>query len=64
MAERIKLNKISLREQKQKLAMYQRFLPTLEARKQQLLMQLADVREKIKEQQKDIDDLLNICLIR
>jgi V/A-type H+-transporting ATPase subunit D len=58
MAERIKLNKISLREQKQKLAMYQRFLPTLEARKQQLLMQLAGVREKIKEQQYDIDNLL------
>ena len=31
MAERIKRNKISLRTQKQKLAMYQRFLPALEA---------------------------------
>ena len=29
MAERIKLNKISLRTQKQRLAMYQRFLPAL-----------------------------------
>ncbi|MBE9572230.1 MAG: V-type ATP synthase subunit D [Proteobacteria bacterium] len=58
MAGRIKLNKVSLREQKKKLGMFQRFLPTLEARKQQLLMQLTAVREKIKEQQIDIDNLL------
>jgi V/A-type H+-transporting ATPase subunit D len=58
MAERIKLNKISLREQKQKLAMFQRFLPSLEARKQQLLMQLAEVRDNIKKKQADIDNLI------
>lgn len=51
MAERIKLNKVSLRTQKQKLAMYQRFLPALEARKQQFLMQLAVVRKQIAEQE-------------
>ena len=58
MAARIKLNKVSLRDQKKKLGMFRRFLPTLEARKQQLLMQLTAVREKIKEQQNDIDNLL------
>ncbi len=50
MAQRIKLNKVSLREQKQKMALYQRFLPALEARKQQFLMQLAVVRKDIREQ--------------
>lgn len=47
MAQRIKLNKVSLREQKQKMALYARFLPALEARKQQFLMQLALVRKDI-----------------
>ena len=51
MAQRIKLNKVSLREQKQKMALYQRFLPALEARKQQFLMQLAVVRKDIREEQ-------------
>jgi V/A-type H+-transporting ATPase subunit D len=57
MAERIKLNKVSLREQKQKLALYQRFLPALEARKQQFLMQLALVRNAITEQEKGVEAL-------
>ena len=47
MQERIRLNKISLREQKQRMAMYRRFLPVLEAKKQQLLMQLSLVRKEI-----------------
>lgn len=51
MSERIKLNKVSLRGQKQKLAMYRRFLSALEARKQQFLMQLALVRRQIAEQE-------------
>lgn len=51
MAQRIKLNKVSLREQKQKMALYQRFLPALEARKQQFLMQLGVVRKDIREQE-------------
>ncbi|MDX9821966.1 MAG: V-type ATP synthase subunit D [Syntrophales bacterium] len=50
MSERIKLSKISLREQKQKLGMYQRFLPALEARKQQLLLYLAATQKTIAEQ--------------
>ncbi len=58
MAERIKLNKVSLRTQKQKLAMYQRFLPALEARKQQFLMQLAIVRKEIEEQEARLQEAL------
>lgn len=49
MPENIKLNKVSLREQKQKLGMYQRFLPALEARKQLFLLQQAQVRGAIRE---------------
>ena len=58
MAERIKLNKVSLRTQKQKLAMYQRFLPALEARKQQFLMHLAIVRKEIAVQEARIQEIL------
>jgi V/A-type H+/Na+-transporting ATPase subunit D len=58
MAERIKLNKVSLREQKQKLALYQRFLPALEARKQQFLMQLSIVRKEIRQQEESLAVLL------
>jgi V/A-type H+-transporting ATPase subunit D len=58
MAERIKLNKVSLREQKQKLALYQRFLPALEARKQQFLMQLGLVRKDIRRQEEALAALL------
>jgi V/A-type H+-transporting ATPase subunit D len=57
MAQRIKLNKVSLREQKQKMALYQRFLPALEARKQQFLMQLAVVRKDIREQENALAQL-------
>ncbi|MBU1355162.1 MAG: hypothetical protein KJ620_01185 [Candidatus Edwardsbacteria bacterium] len=49
MPENIKLNKVSLREQKQKLGMYQRFLPALEARKQLFLLQQSQVRKAIQE---------------
>jgi V/A-type H+-transporting ATPase subunit D len=49
MPENIKLNKVSLREQKQKLGMYQRFLPALEARKQLFLLQQSQVRKAIRE---------------
>lgn len=58
MSERIKLNKVSLREQKQKLGMYRRFLPALEARKQQFLMQLALVRKEIAAQEARLQELL------
>lgn len=53
MAERIKFNKVFMREQKQKMALYQQFLPALEARKQQFLMQLNIVRKDI-QQQKEV----------
>lgn len=59
MAERIRLNKVSLRSQKQKLAMYQRFLPALEARKQQFLMQLAIIRKEIASQEARMQELLD-----
>lgn len=58
MAQRIKLNKVSLREQKQKMALYQRFLPALEARKQQFLMQLAVVRKELREQERALTQLM------
>jgi V/A-type H+-transporting ATPase subunit D len=58
MAERIKLNKVSLREQKQKLALYRRFLPALEARKQQFLMQLGTVRREVRQQEEVLAALL------
>lgn len=58
MAERIKLNKVSLREQKQKMALYQRFLPALEARKQQFLMQLGVVRKDIRKQEDALAQLI------
>src|SRR5512145_788903 len=58
MAQRIKLYKVSLREQKQKMALYQRFLPALEARKQQFLMQLAVVRKDIREQEHALTQLM------
>lgn len=58
MSERIKLNKVSLRAQKQKLAMYQRFLPALEARKQQFLMQLALARKEVADQEARLRELL------
>jgi V/A-type H+-transporting ATPase subunit D len=58
MAERIRLNKVSLREQKQKMAMYERFLPALEARKQQLVMQLAVIRTNIRGQRELMETIL------
>jgi len=58
MAERIRFNKVSLREQKQRVAMYERFLPALEARKQQLVMQLALIRKKIRDQQDIMEKML------
>ena len=59
MEERIKLNKVSLREQKQELSLYQQFLPALEARKQQFLMQQAIVRKDIHKQEKALSDIVD-----
>jgi V/A-type H+-transporting ATPase subunit D len=58
MAERIKLNKVFLREQKQKLAMYERFLPALDARKQQFVMKLTIVRQEMRDQQSALDRMV------
>lgn len=58
MAARIKLNKVSLREQKQKMALYQRFLPALEARKQQFLLQLSIVRQEIRQKEGSLAALM------
>lgn len=58
MPENIKLNKVSLREQKQKLGIYQRFLPALEARKQLFLVRLALVRKNIQQKQEGLEALL------
>ena len=58
MAERIKLNKVYLRIQKQMQAMYERFLPALEARKQQFLMHLAIVRKEIAAQEARMQAIL------
>lgn len=51
MAEKIKLNKNTLREQNQALKLYQEFLPTLELRKQQLQMEVRTLRKRIREQE-------------
>lgn len=58
MPENIKLNKVSLREQKQKLGIYQRFLPALEARKQLFLLQLAQIRKQILDKKRQLSDAL------
>lgn len=58
MPENIKLNKVSLREQKQKLGMYQRFLPALEARKQLFLLQQSQVRKAIREKSLQLESSL------
>ncbi len=58
MEERIRFNKVYLREQKQKKAMYGRFLPVLEAKKQQLLIHLASVRRQIEAQKLIIEETM------
>ncbi len=47
MAEKIKLNKNSLRDQNQSLKLYLEFLPTLELRKQQLQAEVAAARKEL-----------------
>ncbi|MCD6496992.1 MAG: V-type ATP synthase subunit D [Deltaproteobacteria bacterium] len=49
MADKVKLNKNSLREQKQALALFQEFLPTLELRKQQLQMEVRELRKVVED---------------
>ena len=54
MAEKVKLNKNSLRDQKQALELYQEFLPTLELRKQQLQTEVRSLRKEIKKKQEEL----------
>lgn len=50
-AEKIKLNKNTLREQNQALKLYLEFLPTLELRKQQLQLEVREARKRIENRQ-------------
>jgi V/A-type H+/Na+-transporting ATPase subunit D len=58
MAEKVKLNKNTLREQKQMLALYLEFLPTLELRKQQLQTELRKLDKQIQVKQEALQELL------
>ncbi len=62
MAERIRLNKVSLREQKQQLGLYQRFLPALEARKQMFLLQLGEVRRQAQAKAGQLEAALGVAV--
>ncbi len=55
MSEKIKLNKNALRDQKQSLALYEEFLPTLELRKQQLQTEVRNLRKALSEKREEMD---------
>ncbi len=59
MAEKIKLNKNSLRDQNQSLKLYLEFLPTLELRKQQLQAEVASARKEMDRAQLRRDALMD-----
>jgi V/A-type H+-transporting ATPase subunit D len=56
---KIKLNKNSLRDQRQSLRLYQEFLPTLELRKQQLQAELRTVQQRIDARRLELDKMLD-----
>jgi len=58
-AEKIKLNKNTLREQNQSLRLYQEFLPTLELRRQQLQAEVRAARARIADRELELDALLD-----
>jgi len=58
MAEKIKLNKNTLREQKQMLGLFQEFLPTLELRKQQLQIELRKLQRVIREKEQALEEMM------
>ncbi|MDA3864967.1 MAG: V-type ATP synthase subunit D [Deltaproteobacteria bacterium] len=58
MSEKVKLNKNSLREQTQSLKLFQEFLPTLELRKQQLQIEVRDVKKEIQQARREKERLL------
>ncbi len=59
MAEKVKLNKNSLREQTQSLKLFQEFLPTLELRKQQLQMEVREAQHEIRAAEKELQEMLS-----
>jgi V/A-type H+-transporting ATPase subunit D len=59
MAEKIKLNKNTLREQKQMLSLYKEFLPTLELRKQQLQSELHKLDKVVEAKERALRDVLD-----
>ncbi len=58
MADKVKLNKNSLREQKQALDLYREFLPTLELRKQQLQAELRATYQRVRQQEAELSETL------
>lgn len=58
MAERLKLNKVTLREERQKLALFREFLPTLELRKLQLLIELRKLEIVVREKDEALQALI------
>ncbi|MDX9723752.1 MAG: V-type ATP synthase subunit D [Myxococcota bacterium] len=59
MADKIKLNKNTLREQKQSLALFLEFLPTLELRKQQLQTELRKLAVALVKRRQALDELMS-----
>lgn len=53
------LNKTSLKQQRDQLAMYQRFLPSLDLKRQQLLADLQHSKNKLKSTEREISDVLD-----
>jgi V/A-type H+-transporting ATPase subunit D len=58
-ADKIKLNKNTLREQKQSLALFLEFLPTLELRKQQLQTELRKLAVALVKRRQALDELMS-----
>lgn len=58
MAEKIKLTKNELQRQQIELKKYQRFLPTLQLKKQQLQIEVRKVQEQVREKETELNNLL------
>ncbi len=58
MAEKLRLNKVTLREERQKLGLYGEFLPTLELRKLQLLTEIRRLTKTVTEKEAALQALL------
>lgn len=54
----IALNKTSLKQQRDQLAMYQRFLPSLDLKRQQLISQFQNARQTVAATENEIDQLI------